>query len=82
MDALAGHLSRVVDRPVINRTGVPGAFDFDLSYTVLDPGAAPEAAAAPSIFAALREQLRLRLEPDRAPVDVLVIDRAEPPTPD
>ena len=83
MDALAGHLSQVVDRPVINRTALDGTFDIDLSYAVLDPAAGGDvqsASAAPSIVTALREQLRLRLDADRAPVDVLVIDRVEPPT--
>jgi bla regulator protein BlaR1 len=85
-------LSTLVDRVVVDRTGVEGSFDFDLtwasSYVPPPVGSLPDQPlpiapqeADQSIFTALREQLGLRLEPQRAPVDVLVIDSAEPPTP-
>ncbi len=88
-----GVLSRLaanVGRLVIDRTGLTGNFDLDLTWTPdqLTPGPALPAALArsapdsPSIFTAVQEQLGLRLESTRAPVDVLVIDRAEQPTPD
>ena len=88
---LASVLSSNVGRPVIDRTGVAGYFDFTLDYTPdvgvrgLGPatpqtGAAPAAGDAPSLFTALQEQLGLKLEATRAPVDVLVIDRATQPT--
>jgi uncharacterized protein (TIGR03435 family) len=86
MAALARSLAGPVGRLVEDRTGLAGGFDFDFEFTV-DPAAAPPGAPlpppdanAPSIFTALEEQLGLKLEPTRAPVDVLVIDRAERPT--
>ncbi len=81
-------LSRVLGRTVTNRTGFSGAFDVKLDFLPDDttlglppppPGAIPFAAASPSIFSALQE-LRLRLESTRGPVDVLVIDHADRPS--
>ena len=81
----------VIGRVVLDQTGLTGAFDWTLEWTPSfnsgrDPGASPvanpEADAGVSIFSALREQLGLRLEAQRAAIDVLVIDRAELPTPD
>lgn len=85
----------VWDRPIIDKTGLNGAFDIDLEWTP-DPaqarstdGAARAAAAVAatpgervSIFTALQEQLGLKLQPARASLEVLVIDRLERPTPD
>jgi uncharacterized protein (TIGR03435 family) len=65
-----------VERLVVDKTGLVGSFDFDLDFTQ-DPGAD---ATAPSFFTALQEQLGLKLESTRGPVDVLVIDRAEQPS--
>lgn len=65
-------------RPVVDRTGLTGRFDFTLNW-------APEGSIdtdAPSIFTAVQEQLGLKLEPTRGPVDVLVVDSAERPTPE
>lgn len=65
-------------RPVVDRTGLTGRFDFTLTW-------APEGSTdtdAPSIFTAVQEQLGLKLQPARGPVDVLVVDSAERPTPD
>jgi uncharacterized protein (TIGR03435 family) len=91
MAALAGMLGGRVGRPVIDRTGLAAAFDVDMKWTSdvgLQPmppdaaGASTLSADGLTLFTALREQLGLRLDPGRAPVEVLVIDRAEPPTPD
>ncbi len=85
-DAIARTLTAYVDRPVINRTGLAGTFSFDLAFTLeLPPQGAPaDPVPEPgtSIFTAAREQLGLRLQSARAPVDVLVIDRVERPSPD
>ena len=65
-------------RPVVDRTGLTGRFDFTLTW-------APEGSTdtgAPSIFTAVQEQLGLKLEPTTGPVDVLVVDSVERPTPD
>jgi uncharacterized protein (TIGR03435 family) len=71
---------------VIDRTGLAGAFDVTLQFTPqrrlpLATAALPEPTPdAPSIFTALREQLGLKLENQRAPAEVLVIDSVERPT--
>jgi len=75
---LVGRLSPIVGRVVTDRTSLTGQFDFDLTWA---PEAGPDA-SGPSIFTALQEQLGLKLESTRGPVDVLVIDHVEPPAPD
>ena len=72
-------------RPVLDRTGLTGFYDFEIDWTPNDldsagPDGAPAELAAPSVFAALRERLGLRLEPASAPFDTVVIDHAEKPT--
>ena len=68
-----------IDRPVIDRTGLQGNHGFTLKFA--PAGAATADAERPEIVTALREQLGLRLEAIRAPLDVLVIDSVEKPTP-
>ncbi len=72
-----------VDRKIVDRTGLTGTYDFDFRWT---PQRSGPGAAAPndvvSLFTALQEQLGLKLESQRAPVDTLVIDSIERPTPD
>jgi uncharacterized protein (TIGR03435 family) len=71
-----------VDRVVVDRTGLIGFFDFDLSWTPnLSPGATTRDDSL-SLFTALEEQLGLKLEPIKGAVEVLVIDHVEKPTPD
>jgi uncharacterized protein (TIGR03435 family) len=86
MQHLLGPLQSMTGRPVIDRTGLTGAFDVDLQWTSgpVGPGAgaAPPVDDGPSIFVALQEQLGLRLEPGRAPFDVVVVDAVQRPTPD
>jgi uncharacterized protein (TIGR03435 family) len=88
---LSAVLGRSVGRPVVDRTGVEGYFNFTLDFAPeagiagpLPPDEprrdAPARSDAPSLFTALQEQLGLKLEATRAPVDVLVIDRASQPT--
>ena len=89
---LASVLSQFVQRVVLDRTQLTGPFDFRLSWTPerVPQGAAPPGAPplppvdpnGPSLFAALQEQLGLTLESTRAPLEVLVIDRVDRPTPD
>jgi uncharacterized protein (TIGR03435 family) len=80
-----------VGRVVLDRTGMTGVFDWTLQWTpAFNAGisrdapvvANPNADAGVSLFTALREQLGLRLEPQRDAVDMLVVERAELPTPD
>ena len=67
-------LSSQVRRPVIDRTGLTGTWDIDLTFNPDSPDD-----PRPSLFTALQEQLGLRLEPSRETVQVLVIDRIERP---
>ena len=85
MAHLALKLSEVLHLPVADFTAVPGEFDFKLEWTSDDmqapaPDAVPDAASGPSLFAALQEQLGLKLESRKVPADVLVIDHAEKPS--
>lgn len=74
MNQLAQYLAGVVGRPVADRTGMAGNFDLRLSF-------APDLRNSdqPSIFAALQEQLGLRLDASRGPVETIVIERASLP---
>jgi uncharacterized protein (TIGR03435 family) len=85
---LAGELQRLtLDRPVLDRTGLTGTFNIHLIFTRENPdamGLSPDLPddAAPSIFVAIQQQLGLKLEPTKGPVDVLVVDHAEKPSED
>jgi len=79
----------VLDRPVVDQTGLTGRFDFTLSWApdetqfgglgarVPPPG---EGETRPNLFTAMQDQLGLKMETAKAPVDVLVIDRVEKPS--
>jgi uncharacterized protein (TIGR03435 family) len=92
MSQFATVLSNFVQRVVLDRTQLAGTFDFRVKWTPdrLPQGPPPPGAPplppvdpdGPSLFSALQEQLGLKLESTRAPLDVLVIDRAEHPMPD
>jgi uncharacterized protein (TIGR03435 family) len=93
MAQVAGQLSAMpaISRPVIDRTGLSGRFDFTLEW--VPPTAAadnpqgdaprelrPAVFIGPSVFVALEEQFGLRLESSRGPVDVVIIESAQRPT--
>jgi uncharacterized protein (TIGR03435 family) len=84
MDRLVGSLVGIAGRQVNNRTGLQGDYAFTLTFsTPRTPGTsreAPEPDDAPEFFTALREQLGLKLEPEKTMVPVLVIDHIERPT--
>ncbi len=88
MDGAAGALVGVLGRKVVDRTGVMGKFDIHVQWTPdqapagVDAGAASTADAAPPLFTVLEEQLGLKVESGRGPVDVLVIEHVERPTDD
>ena len=65
-----------IDRPVVDKTGVTGRYDFKLKWTVDQPDAG-EPDAPPGLFTAIQEQLGLKLESTHAPVELLVVDSAE-----
>lgn len=82
-----------MDRPVVDRTGVSGLFDYHFEFTPddtspfflsrlqrLPDSGASDPAGGPSIFTALREQLGLKLDPVQAPQEYLVIDSIERPS--
>jgi uncharacterized protein (TIGR03435 family) len=71
--SLALMLRGPAGRPVMDKTGIQGNYDFQLSYA-LD---AETEARLPSIFTVLQEQLGLKLEPAKVPLEILVIDRTE-----
>jgi uncharacterized protein (TIGR03435 family) len=86
-------LADLVGRPVIDKTGLTGRYDFALKFASTGRGAGPFAALpgpppppddpdAPGLTTAVQEQLGLRLESARGPVEVVVIDTLEKPTPD
>jgi uncharacterized protein (TIGR03435 family) len=84
MDRLAGVLSQQgLGRVVIDNTGLTGRYDFKLSWAAGSMAADPNSAdtSGPSIFTAVSEQLGLRLESQKGPVPVLVIDHIEEPSP-
>lgn len=85
MERIAAALANfAVNRVVIDRTGLEGAFDADLRFAT--EGAALAVASrsddASSIFTAVQEQLGLKLQSDRGPVPFIVIDSVQSPTPD
>jgi len=92
MSRFATVLAPFARRLVIDRTGLTGTYNLQLSWTPEGrlQGPAPDGAPplpttdpdGASLFASIQEQLGLKLEPTRAPVDVVVIDRVEPPSPD
>ncbi len=95
MAIISNVLSRQVNRVVLDRTGLAGNYDFELEWTPEQvpmgpgnsdeqrPGALPPPPAdGPSLFTALQEQLGMKLDSTKGPVNVLAVDRAEPPTAD
>jgi uncharacterized protein (TIGR03435 family) len=88
MWTLAVNLSVFTGRTVVDQTGFAQTFDYDLEWNPdgTQLGGAPAATSSssdrPSLFAALQEQLGLKLQSTRGPVDVLVIDHVERPAED
>ena len=92
VSVLADSLSRQLGRVVLDKTGLRGLYDFELKWTPdesqtpmirgADGGdsAPPPDASGPTLFTALQEQLGLKLESQKGPVEVFVIDHVEKPT--
>lgn len=92
LDALVMLLKMLVDCPVVDKTGLAGRYDFELKWerspeTILPPGTSSVPSqpsgemSRPSLFTALREQLGLRMVPVKAPLESIVIDHIEKPSP-
>jgi uncharacterized protein (TIGR03435 family) len=86
VSALANQLAQALGRSVIDKTELTGNYDFKLDWTPDEnqPGIgpagdnhAPAPADGASIFAAVQEQLGLKLEGSKGPVEILIVDRAE-----
>jgi uncharacterized protein (TIGR03435 family) len=83
---LAQWLSLQVGRKVLDNTGLTGTYDFTLEWTPDSPASmsagaeTPAPDSGPSIFTAIQEQLGLRLESTKGPVETLVIDHVERPS--
>jgi len=89
MTEFAGWMQSVaLDRPVVDQTGLTDRFDWSLSWTPDEsqfggrvPPPSPDATETfPSLFTAIQEQIGLRLEPTKAPVDVYVVDNIAKPS--
>jgi uncharacterized protein (TIGR03435 family) len=74
MSQLADSLSRTVSLPVLNMTGIKGAFDIELKWA---PDDGRDNANGPSLFTAVQEQLGLKLEQRKGPMEIIVVDHAE-----
>jgi uncharacterized protein (TIGR03435 family) len=79
LSVMAQMLRQVAQRPVIDKTGLTGKYDVELNF-----GSSPQEEAAaddtrPSLFTALEEQLGLKLQPAKAPVEMVVVDHVEEP---
>jgi uncharacterized protein (TIGR03435 family) len=79
LDRLVPNLTNVMGRKVIDRTGLTGKYDFSLVYAS-DDAKDDANANAPRLLTALQEQLGLRLNPAKGPVDSVVVDHVEQPT--
>ena len=79
MSQLAFSLNRYLDRPVVDRTGLAGAYPFLLEWAGNEPLSGGD--GRPSLFTAVQEQLGLRLETSTDAVDAIVVDAVEPPSP-
>jgi uncharacterized protein (TIGR03435 family) len=75
---LAERLSSYADRPVIDKTGFTEPIAFTLQWA---PDETPADTTHPSLYTAVQEQLGLKLKPEKDPIEVLVIDHIERPTP-
>lgn len=75
MPELARILSNYTDRPVIDQTGLQGRYGMTLDFSLRDGD------DRPIVYTAVQEQLGMKLEPGRAPIEMLIIDHIEKPTP-
>jgi uncharacterized protein (TIGR03435 family) len=80
MATFADFLAQRLGRPVLDETGLKGAFEFSFDCAPFSPEQAAADAGGPSIFTAVQEQLGLKLGPKREPVEILVVDHAERPS--
>lgn len=82
LSSLIDQLGYALDRPVIDKTGLTGKYDVSLKWRPENQAASDSSSGedVPDLFTALQEQLGLKLEPAKGPVDTLVIDHVEMPS--
>jgi uncharacterized protein (TIGR03435 family) len=81
MEQLATQLSGSgTDRPVLDKTGLTGTYDYTLKWTPERDGVPPPDSNGVTLPIAVQEQLGLKLESQKAPIEILVIDHAEKPS--
>ncbi len=80
MASLAKTLFAQLHRPVVDKTALTGNYDLTLQWTPDDAPVSTDTDSAPSIYTAVQEQLGLKLQPAKAPVEVLVVDHAAMPS--
>ena len=86
MELFAQSLSGLAGRPVIDKTGITGAYDFKLEWEPdhgpprEEPGETATDTSGPSIFSALQEQLGLKLDSQKVAMPMIVIDHIEEPS--
>jgi uncharacterized protein (TIGR03435 family) len=78
MPVFALDILSAVDRPIMDQTGLKGRYDFQLKW-LTDDSHSTDPDAPPGLFTAIQEQIGLKLEPVKAPADVLVVDQVERP---
>ena len=91
MSQITAILQNFLDQPVVDQSGLSEKYDFTVTFTMdaaqgarlggAPPvGSADNPDAAPDVFTAFQQQLGLKLESTKAPVDVMVIDKVEKPS--
>jgi len=77
VEFIASMLTVMLGKTVVNKTGIQGRFSYNLHWTPDDAGGAPDSI---SLFAAIQEQVGLKLEASKGEVEVLVVDHVERPS--
>jgi uncharacterized protein (TIGR03435 family) len=72
---IAKNIGKQMGRPVIDRTGIEGEFDFEVDFAIDD-----EPVSGPNLMSAIQTQLGLKLETAKAPMEMLVVEHAEKPS--
>jgi uncharacterized protein (TIGR03435 family) len=77
VESFAGQLAPAVGRPVLDKTGMTGRFHIFVNYAPARAGAAGDVSdPGPDLFTAIQDQLGLKLEPQKGPVEILAVDSA------
>jgi uncharacterized protein (TIGR03435 family) len=77
MAELATTLGNILDDVAVDRTAAAGRYSFEIRYTLGDQGSSPDREVVPSLFTALEETAGLRLQKQKVPVPMIVVDHIE-----